>query len=165
MRVSLSSDGRKSERVASLSSEAAGLRSEFFKPSGKPSTSRTPTSGKVRRAAPYAHHARFLLSRSVVHFVPDTSSEGERKGETASSVPLRAQTRTAESLRNAPLPVVPGLDAPGTSVRPLSLPHPSLFRRPGPHVRRWLTLCFHSWFCARAGKTVNSRSNLCVSGS
>ena len=39
-KVSLSSDGRKSKRVTGLSSEAAGLRSEFFKPSGKPSTSR-----------------------------------------------------------------------------------------------------------------------------
>ena len=34
---------------------------------------------------------------------------------------LRTQTRTAESLRKAPLPVMPGLDAPGTSVRPLRL--------------------------------------------
>ena len=69
--------------------------------------------------------ARFILSGSVVHFVPSTSSEGERRRETVKDgVPLLStppiQTRRAESLRCHFAPV-PGLDAPEASVPPLRL--------------------------------------------
>ena len=125
----LSSDGRKSETVASLSSEAAGLRSEFFRPSGKPSTSSSPSSGKVRRVAPCVHHARFLLSRSVLHCadasfrtpLPRASGKARLLPALPAFVP-HSGTPGADSLSGiAPLPVMPGLDAPGTSVRPLRL--------------------------------------------
>ena len=71
--------------------------------------------------------ARFILSGSVVHFVPDTSSEGERRCETVTDgVPFTLHIvshRLAERNRSVgtPLLVVPGLYAPGASVPPLRL--------------------------------------------
>ncbi len=88
--VCLSSDGRKSERAASLSSEAAGLLRDFFKPSSgaldfKNSLRRL---GKARCALsssrsllPLQKCASFR-GRAIAH----TSSEGKRKCETASCV-------------------------------------------------------------------------------
>ena len=113
--------------VASLSSEAAGLRSAFFKPSGKPSTSRTPSSGKVRRIAPCRssrslsplQKCRPLRSRHLFRGRAERRDCFLRRLRSFLTPALRAQTRTAESLRKAPLPVMPGLDAPGTSARPL----------------------------------------------
>ena len=72
--------------------------------------------------------ARLILSGRIVHFVPDTSSEGERRRETVTgsrcSVSLHTVShRLAERYRSVgtPLPVVPGLDAPEASVPPLRL--------------------------------------------
>lgn len=47
------------------------------------------TCRKRGKASPLLFDARFILSRSVVHYVPDTSGEGERKHETVTAdVPL-----------------------------------------------------------------------------
>ena len=66
---------------------------------------RTRPAGQDVRLRLVLFDARFILSGSVVHYVPDTSSEGERKRETVTTgVPLLCtpslrQTRRAESLR------------------------------------------------------------------
>ena len=117
-KVSLSSDGRKSKRVTGLSSEAAGLRSEFFKPSGKPSTSRISLlrQGKARcalsssRSLSPLQKCRPLRSRHLFR------GRAERR-----DCFLRCTPGADSHSGIAPLPVMPGLDAPGTSVRPLRL--------------------------------------------
>ena len=94
--------------VASLSSEAAGLRSAFFKPSGKPSTSRTPSSGKVRRIAPCRssrslsplQKCRPLRSRHLFRGRAERRDCFLRRLRSFLTPALRAQTRTAESLRS-----------------------------------------------------------------
>ncbi len=117
--------------VASLSSEAAGLRSEFFKPSGKPSTSRISLlrQGKARCALSFITLAfsspevrGIALTLHSAHLFRGRAERRDcflRRLRSFLTPALRAQTRTAESLRKAPLPVMPGLDAPGTSARPL----------------------------------------------
>ena len=67
--------------------------------------------------------ARFILSGSVVHFVTDTSSDGERRRETATDgVPLLSTPSLPDSQSGiATLHVVPVRYAPGASVPPLRL--------------------------------------------
>ena len=184
--------------VASLSSEAAGLRSEFFKPSGKPSTSRPPSSGKVRRRAPCLHHARFLLSRSVLHCadasfrtpLPRASGKARLLPASPAFVPHSGTPGADSHSGIAPLPVMPGLDAPGTSVRPLRLRvlrrvcrdlrsrHPCLLRPLRLHCLTQVPsagpalTCEDGWRRALIRVTVpeperpsSPRSNLCASGS
>ena len=58
-----------------------------------------------------------FLCRSVVHYVPDTSSEGEQKGETVACVALRPQTRLLSGV--ASRRSMSGLDAPEGSLSAL----------------------------------------------
>ena len=59
---------------------------------------RTRPAGKEVRLRLVPFDARFILSRSVVHYVPDTSSEGERKRETETAgVPLLCTPSLSDS--------------------------------------------------------------------
>ena len=84
--------------VASLSSEAAGLQSEFLKPAGKPFGIRNSLlrQGKAQSALSLLRSLSPLQKCAALRFrfIPHTSSEGERKGETASYVPQAADSRS-----------------------------------------------------------------------
>ena len=59
---------------------------------------RTGPAGKAVRLRLVLFDARFILSGSVVHFVPDTSSEGERRREAESAgVPLLCTPSVSDS--------------------------------------------------------------------
>ena len=68
---------------------------------------RTRPVGKEVRLRLVLFDARFILSGSVVHFVPDTSSEGERRRETVTAgVPLLFTPSITDSQSGiAPLPL------------------------------------------------------------
>ena len=109
-------------------------------------------------------------------FIPHTSSEGERKGETASCVPQATDSHSgiaplcsapfcagprrsrdfgssvtaARSAQSLPSPAVSSSSPAPTSPPPL--PHPSPFRRPGSPVRRL-------WDCASIRSLCKSRKD------
>ena len=131
--------------------------------------------------------ARLILSGRVVHFVPDTSSEGERRRETVTAgVPLLCTPSLLDSQRGiAPLalrsicagprrsrgfnpsvaatgftPTAPSPSVSSPFTAPIPTPplrRPSPFRRPSSHVRSALPFHQNSTIRARAGKTIISR--------
>lgn len=131
--------------------------------------------------------ARSILYGSVVHFVPDTSSENERRRETATAgVPLLFTPSLTDSqsgiatlaLRSicagpirsmgfsssvaaagfTPTAPSPSVSSPFTApIPPPTLRHSSPFRRPDSHVRSALPSHLDSNINARAGKTAISR--------
>ena len=131
--------------------------------------------------------ARLILSGRVVHFVPDTSSEGERRRESVrAGVPFPSTPSLTDSqsgiamlsLRSicagprrssgfspsvaatgfTPTAPSPSVSSPFTApIPPPTLRHPSPFRRPGSHVRSALPFHQNSTIRARAGKTIISR--------
>ena len=153
---------------------------------------RTRPAGKEVRLRLVLFDARFILSGGVVHYVPDTSSEGERRRETVTAgVPLLCTPSLADSQSGiAPLalrsicagpirsrdfsssvaatgfpPTAPSPSVSSPFTAPIPTPplrHSSPFRRPGSHVRRLLPLYPYSTVCARAGKTVISRIDRCT---
>ena len=153
---------------------------------------RTRPAGKEVRLRLVLFDSRFILSGSVVHFVTDTSSEGERKRETVTAgVPLLCTPSLADSqsgiatlaLRSIcagpirsrgfsssvtatgfmPTAPSPSVSSPFTApIPPPTLRHSSPFRRPGSHVRSALPLNLNSTISARAGKTVISRLDHCT---
>ena len=136
---------------------------------------RTRPAGKEVRLRLDFFDARFILSGSVLHFVPDTSSEGGRRRETVTdgvpllSTPSRPDSQSGIatlSLRSMSCQayMLQGLQflrcGYGISADcPPPLRHSSPFRRPGSHVRSALPFRTDSTVRARAGKTVISRPN------
>lgn len=148
---------------------------------------RTRPAGKEVRLRLVLFDARLNLSGSVVHFVTDTSFEGERRRETVTAgVPLLSTPSLTDSQSGiAPLrlrsicagpicsrsfsssvaatgfpPTAPSSSVSSSFTAPIPAPtlrHPSPFRRPGSHIRRLLPFYFHSTVSARAGKTAISR--------
>lgn len=148
---------------------------------------RTRPAGKEVRLRLVLFNAHFILSGSVVHFVSDTSSGGERRLETVTAgVPLLCTPSLTDSqsgiamlsLRSicagprrsrgfspsvaatgfTPTAPSPSVSSPFTAPIPTPpLRRPSPFRRPGSHVRSALPFHQNSTIRARAGKTIISR--------
>ena len=148
---------------------------------------RTRPAGKEVRLRLDFLDARFILSGSVVHFVPDTSSEGKRRRETVTdgvsfhctptlpdsqsgiatlalrsicAGPIRSRgfsSCVAAAGFTRSLPRQYCLVSLNRSNPFASTPSLKPFRRPGSHVRSVLSFHTDSTICARAGKTVISR--------